>query len=73
MWITNGQPQIDRQKKVRTTVGSKYGAGEGGDITWGVYAGEVGALTGWNGAVVGIGGENGGLGCEEMKEGLDWN
>ena len=58
------------RKKVRTTVGSKYGAGEGGGIVWGAYAGEVGSLINWNGDVIRICGENGGLDCGGVKEGV---
>ena len=69
--MTGVQPLIERQEKARTRVGSGYSAGEGSGMAWGVYTGEVGVLLGWNGSAAGIGGENGGLGCGEAKEGLD--
>ena len=61
--IWDDQLRTNKHRTVRTRVGSKYGAGEDGDMIWVIYSGEVGALIGWNGDAVGIGGENEGLGC----------
>ena len=55
---------------VRTRVGSTYSCGEGGDMTWVTYSGEVGALINWNGDGAGIGGENEGLGWSRAKGGM---